>query len=531
MKNADLPILTSLLAGLAPASASFSAAQDCARLAEAIETSLFDDSHITFSDFVEAGRNLSIPKTHPTCEGFAGVVDFDFCRVGITTTTGPSSEIVSEAWLPADWSGRVMTVGNGGLGGCIGYSDLFYTAQRGFSAVGTDIGHVGNVGEPLADPDVLESYTWRAAHVGAQLSKEISLEYYGKEHTKAYYLGCSTGGRQGFVAAQEFPDDFDGIVAGAPAIPMSGLQSWSGYATTITGPPGSPSFISQELWAIIVEDMLKQCDWLDGHLDGILEHTELCNYRPEGLLCGTSGENGEEGCLTGAQADTVRSLLSPLYDSEGNEVFGRMQPGTDTSAILWRGSLEGAYVLGWFRYGVYGNASWNGPVTREDIDFAEAKWTNARGQGWKGDLSVAKDRGLKILHYHGLQDPAISAENSGRYYNHVARTMGLPPSELDAFYRFFYISGMGHCAGGTGASNIGNRLSTLAEEEPEGNVLAAIVQWVEEGVAPDYVLGTAYTSEEKDEIAFQRRHCKYPARNMYKGEGDPDAADSWECVQ
>ena len=529
MKGPSRAGLILLLAQLASGSKSSTSLQRrCAGLAHHLENALFRNSTVSSVEYIPAGRNLTIPQTHSTCSGLSGVVDFDFCRVGLTTSTGPKSEINSEAWLPLNWTGRVITVGNGGLGGCIAYDDLLYTSQRGFAALGTDIGHVGNVGEPLEDPDVLESYAWGAVHTGAKLVKEISRAYYGEKHTKAYYLGCSTGGRQGLVSAQEFPDDFDGIVAGAPAISMSALQSWAGHAVTITGPPGSPNFLSKELWAIVIQDVMRQCDWLDGYEDGILEHTELCNYRPEGLLCGS---NKTEGCLTGAQADTVRALYSPLYDAEGNMIYSRMQPGTDSSGILWAGSLEGSYVTGWFRYGVYGNASWNGPVTMEDIEAAKAKVAGLQGEGWLGDLSDARDRGVKVLHYHGLQDPAISAENSGRYYNFVARTMGLPPSELDEFYRLFYVSGMGHCAGGKGASNIGNRLATLAGEEPEGNVLAAMVRWVEEGIAPDYVLGTKYTTAEKDKIAFQRRHCKYPARNMYDGKGDPNAAESWTCVE
>lgn len=109
--------------------------------------------------------------------------------------------------------------------------------------------------------------------------------------------------------------------------------------------------------------------------------------------------------------------------------------------------------------------------------------------------------------------------------------MALPSAELDEFYRYFRISGMGHCSGGTGAHNIGNNNASLASEDADANVLAAIVRWVEEGEAPEFVLGTAFKNETtKSEVKFQRRHCRYPGRNMYKGTGDPDSADSWECV-
>lgn len=500
----------------------------CIGLTDSLADQLTSNSRVDFAEFVEEGRNLSIPASHETCGAFADVVGFEFCRIGLTTTTGSTGSVASEVWLPTLWTGRVLTVGNGGLGGCIGHSDLQYGAERGFAVVGTDNGHVGNIGEPLEDPDVLDDYAWRAVHTGAGLSKEVSLAYYGSEHTKAYYLGCSTGGRQGFVEAQEFPGDFDGIVAGAPAFALSALQSWSGYLATITGPPDSPTFLPVDLWTVVLDDVMKQCDWLDGHEDGILEHTDFCHYRPEDLLCGSS--NGTDGCLTSAQADTVRGVFSPIYDSEGEMVYPRFQPGADSSAALWSGGLEGSYVLGWFRHVVYHDASWSGPVSRDDIEASKARGTEVFGlEGFSGDLSGSRDAGVKILHFHGLQDPGISSDNSARYYGHVARAMGVPPRELDEFYRFFQVSGMGHCAGGTGASNIGSSLETLAGEEPEGNVLAAMVQWVEEGVAPDYVLGTAYEDGGR-EIAFQRRHCKYPLRSMFNGGGDPNSADSWDCM-
>ncbi|SPO00288.1 related to feruloyl esterase B precursor [Cephalotrichum gorgonifer] len=498
----------------------------CTSLVHTLARRLSSDSHIDFAELISAGRNLTVPQSHETCDPFNSAIDFDFCRVGITTTTGSTSAVTSEVWLPSDWTGRVLTVGNGGLGGCIAHSNLLYGAQRGFAVVGTDNGHVGNQGKDLADAGILEDYAWRSVHTAAGLVREVSEAYYKKSHDKSYYLGCSTGGRQGFVEAQEFPDDFDGIVAGAPAFALSALQSWSGHLTTITGPPGSPTFLSPELWAVVMKDVFRQCDWLDGYEDGILEHTDLCNYIPEGLLCGSS--NTTSLCLTGPQAETVRGVLSPLYDSEGNMIYSRHQPGTDSSRIMWKGSLEGAYVLDWFRYVVYNDPSWTGPPVMADIEASKKRGAEVFGlEGFNGDLSGSRDAGVKILHYHGLQDPVISAENSGRYYEHVARTMGLPPAELNEFYRFFRISGMSHCAGGTGASYIGSDLRTLAGEGADENVLAAIVKWVEEGVAPEHVLGTAFG--EGREVKFQRRHCRYPLRNMYKGEGDPNSADSWEC--
>ncbi|KAH7353288.1 tannase and feruloyl esterase [Plectosphaerella cucumerina] len=498
----------------------------CAGFSELLVTQLPNTTTIRSSDYVAAGTNLSIPSNHPTCAAFSTVVPYSFCRVQMVSETGPSSAVELEAWLPLNWTGRFLEVGNGGLGGCLAYTDIDYGASRGFATVGTNNGHTGNYGEPFYDnPGVLEDFAYRAIHTGAVLGKQTVEAFYGKKHSKSYYLGCSTGGRQGFMEAQNFPNDFDGITAGAPAFAWAGLMVWEGYFATITGPPGSPTFLSPELWAVVLKDLYEQCDDLDGHVDGVIEDPDLCQYKPEGLICGS--ENSSD-CLTGLQAETVRRVFSPLYDRQGKQVYPRFAPGGDSSTRLWNGEMF-PYTLDWLRYVVLKDPSWNGSVGLDEIEAAQ----NAETFGinaYNPDLSGAMNSGTKIMHYHGLQDELISSDNSDRYYQLVTQTMSLPPKELDEFYRYFRISGMAHCTKGTGAFNIGNRASNLAGEEAEGNVLAAMVQWVEEGKAPEYVLGTAFTDDSKDTIKFQRKHCKYPARGRYSGSGDPNVAESWECV-
>lgn len=118
---------------------------------------------------------------------------------------------------------------------------------------------------------------FNSLHTGVVVGKQISQGFYGKTHDKSYYLGCSTGGRQGFKSAQDFPDDFDGIVAGAPAFSFNNLTSWSGHFYAITGPPGSPTFVSPALWSQVYADVMKQCDLLDGYADKVLEFPAQCN--------------------------------------------------------------------------------------------------------------------------------------------------------------------------------------------------------------------------------------------------------------
>jgi feruloyl esterase len=367
-------------------------------------------------------------------------------------------------------------------------------------------------------------------HTGVVTGKEVTKQFYGKTHDKSYYLGCSTGGRQGFKSAQDFPDDFDGIVAGAPAIAFSNLTSWSGHFYAITGPANSSTFVTLPQWVMVHGDVLKQCDKLDGYEDGIIEDPRLCNYDPTGLAC-SEGTNSTS-CLTSTQVETVKAVFAPLLNDAGDLVYPRFQPGPEIigANILFNGQPF-PYTADWYRYVLYNDPSWD-PLTlgSDDYDYS-ARVNPFNIQTWEGDLSGIQKRGSKIIHWHGTADFIISSDNSPRYYEHVSSTMGLSPEELDDFYRYFSVSGTGHCSGGDGAHAIGQSTNEVSSLEPKENVLMALVDWVENGNAPESLIGTKYVNDTKSlGVKFQRAHCKYPKRNQYTGEGDPNAIDSWECV-
>ncbi|EXJ88746.1 feruloyl esterase [Capronia coronata CBS 617.96] len=435
-----------------------------------------------------------------------------------------------EIWLPEDWSGRFLSTGNGGLGGCIQYEDIEYAASLGFAAVGTNNGHDGMSGRSfLNNPEVIEDFAYRALHTGVVLGKRISKIFYGKPHTKSYYLGCSTGGRQGFKEVQSFPEDFDGVVAGAPAFSFNNLTAWSCNFLPLTGPVGADTFIPFEMWPTIHQDILDQCDTLDGAKDGILESPDLCDYNPDGHLCHNAPTNS---CLTAPQIQTLRSIYSPLLSIDGSLVYPRLQPGAElTGAPQTYFTGQPFMAIDWFRYAIFNDPTWD-PFSLTPEDYVISSNKNLFNiETWDGDLSAFKDRGGKVLHYHGLADGVISSDNSPRYYEHVSQTMGLSPPELDEFYRFFRISGMAHCGGGPGATFIGNTAHNTASLEPDENVLSAMVRWVEEGIAPNTIQGTAYINGTKNAgFDFKRRHCRWPYHNMFKGPGNWKDENNWECL-
>ncbi|KAH6849163.1 Tannase/feruloyl esterase [Alternaria alternata] len=489
-----------------------------------------DGAFVHTAEFVAAGTNLTLPLYDQTCAEASPPITADICRVALWVSTSERSGLNMEAWLPANWTGRFLSGGNGGLNGCIKYEDLAYASGLGFAAVGTNNGHNGTSGKPFYNnSDVVEDFAYRALHTGVVVGKQITKDFYGKPHDKSFYLGCSTGGRQGFKMAQDFPDDFDGIVAGAPAFSFNNLTSWSGHFYTLTGPANASTFVPMSKWAVVHADVLKQCDKLDNYEDGIIEAPLHCKYDPSGLAC-AEGSNTTT-CLTPEQLETVKAVYSPLLNDNGDLVYPRLQPGAElgAAAVLMNGQPF-PYTTDWFRYAVYNDPTWD-PATISSTDYDNAARLNLFGiETFKGDLSGVKDRGTKVIHWHGGADFIISSENSPRYYEHVSSTMGLSSDELDEFYRFFYVSGTGHCGGGDGAHAIGQGLGEINGYEPSHNVLMALIDWVENGNAPETLIGTKFVNDtEALGVEFERAHCKFPKVNQYQG-GNPDVVESWECV-
>ncbi|SPO01983.1 related to feruloyl esterase B precursor [Cephalotrichum gorgonifer] len=483
-----------------------------------------------FSELVSAGTQLVVPDLDASCQN-STTVPVDICRLSLNVTTSATSDVLMEVWLPKDWSGRFMATGNGGIAGCVDYASLSYGASLGFATTGSNNGHSGQNGTRfLNNLEVIKDYSYRAITTSAAVGKDVTAKFYRKAHKKAYYLGCSTGGRQGFKMAQDFPEIFDGIVAGAPAFNFQGLMAWSGRFHTIisaVGPDGVPPPSS---WAAIDAELLAQCDHLDGAVDGILEDPSMCNFRPEALICkpgDTTGANAT--CITGKQADTVRQFLSPLYGLNGTYLYPRLEPAPGFMPFIAGAytAQQFLYTDHWYKYALYNDPNLDtsnlGP---EQWDYAY-KNDPTGVRTYSGDLSKLASRGAKVLHYHGLEDILISSASSNRYYDLVSRTMSMSSSELDNFYRYFRVSGMSHCRGGSGASVIGNNFQQDGSLDPTENVLMAMVKWVEEGVAPEAVIGSRVVDGKTD---YKRIHCKYPLRNVLGFNGDPKNPEDWTCT-
>ncbi|KAF5364712.1 hypothetical protein D9758_005566 [Tetrapyrgos nigripes] len=513
----------------------------CSLIASQLNSSI-PNATVRFAEFVTQGTNLTFTDSDrdPSCViepvyPASLIVRADVCRISLDVQTSGRSGIHMETWLPRNWTGRFLSTGNGAFAGCIQFADMAYTSSLGFATVGANNGHDGFSGQSfLNNSDVLEDFVYRSLHTGVVVGKEITKTFYGHEHTKSYYLGCSTGGRQGLKSIQDFPEDFDGVVAGAPANQWNKLMDDSSYIFSLTGTPDAPSFVPAEAWLNIVNpDILKQCDTIDGVEDGIIEDPHLCNYAPSpDIVC--SADSNSTSCITPEQADTVRKVFSPFFI--GDEfIYPRLVPGSEISdalRVVLAGDVSG---FDWFKFVV------NSDPNLDPKTLGPSDWKKCIDQDpfnistFKGDISAFKNRGGKLLSYHGQTDSLISPESSETYYDHVSSTMDLSTSQMDDFYRLFRISGMFHCFTGPGAWNVGQVLLDDTSPgsdytDPEKNVLMATVRWVEEGAAPETIEGTKFVNDTNSlGVEFSRKHCRFPLRNTYDGVGDSTKPESWSC--
>lgn len=484
--------------------------------------------------YVPAGTNLTFPGNDATCSRNSQVVAVDLCRVALSIPTSNRSSITLELWLPSNWTGRTLATGNGGIDGCIKYEDIAYGVANGFATVGTNNGHNGTYGDAFyLNDDVVTDFAWRSLHTSAVVSKKLTAAFYNASVGMSYYIGCSLGGRQGIKAAEMFPDDFNGIVAGSPAVNFNNLYSWRASFFPLTGSTSDYNFISAATWNTTIHDeVLRQCDTIDGVEDGIIEDPLLCDFNPEALLC---QNNSTTACLDSTQVEIVKKVYSDYLWPNGSLVFPGMQPGSEIQAAtgLYSGK-RWAPSYDWLRFAVLEDPAWNAS-TYTIADALRADEKNPGGvRTFPSSLAAFEDASGKIITFHGMQDQQITSMNSWRFYEHLASGMSYTSDQMDNFYRYFRVPGMYHCNSGPGAWVLGQGGSAPAKGpfDAEHNFLAAVVDWVEHGKAPEVMVGTKFVNDDVNQgVAYTHRHCRWPLRSTYRGNDlDPLLPDSWLCL-
>lgn len=411
----------------------------------------------------------------------------------------------------------------------------------------TDTGHNSSSGDgawAYNQPGRLENWGHLAMHGSVVAAKTITAGYYGKDTSYNYYAGCSTGGRQGLKEAQMYPEDFDGIIAGAPAWWTSHLQPWTIKVALYNLPTTADYHIPPALFPTIGNEVLKQCDPQDGLTDNIISDPYGCNFRPEELLCGANVTNATTaGCLTSPQIDTLYKIYSDSWSENQTFTFPHLNLGSEAQWLLLSGSSPNSLGTDYVRYFLGFGADWSFYDYNESIQRL-ADQVDPGNATVKFDLSAFHAKGGKILSYHGMSDGLIPTGSTPYFYNHVDRTLKPRGIDVDDFFRFFFVPGMGHCAGTfpnvnapwyfAGASQAQSLGPTVygvpGFEDKEHDAVLAMMAWVEQGIAPDHIIGTKYANETlHTDVMRQRPLCMYPKQAMYKGSGDVDEAGSWEC--
>lgn len=283
------------------------------------------------------GDIISLPNAVASCGGpkFKANITADLCRIIVNVSSSDTTSVRIEACLPDDWNTRLLATGTGGIGGCIDFPSVQNVAQLGFASFGTNTGHDGEQGFEffLNQPEIINDFGHRGIHVEAVVAKQIVQQYYGKKKApKSYYQGCSTGGRQGLQNAQLYPDDFDGLLAGAPGIDWLHIMASKGIFARRIGWPDltSDAYVRPEKWKVIVAKQLEPLDPLDGVEDGIIDNPSADAYDPVIVDCGTGLLNSSL-CLKPRQLESVRDAYEPLADSEGNVEYPGFALGAETT--------------------------------------------------------------------------------------------------------------------------------------------------------------------------------------------------------
>jgi feruloyl esterase len=431
-----------------------------------------------------------------------------FCRVRATLKPNSDSDIKMELWLPAaDWNHKYEAVGNGGWAGVISYSALADALHSGYATSSTDTGHVGGRGTfALNHPEKLIDFGWRSEHEMTVQSKAIIEAFYGNKARLAYWNGCSTGGRQGLKEAQKFPDDYDGIIAGAPAN-RTALALW--VASAELKEPGS--YIPPAKYPAIHKAVLDQCDALDGLKDGLIEDPTRCKVDPKVIEC--KGADNDT-CLTAAQVETVRKIYSPGTNPRtGQKLFPSLAPGSELGWAVLGGPEPSPIILDQYRYVVYKDANWNWKTFDFDKDIERSEVpAYLVMNSTDPNLAPFLKRHGKLLLYHGLSDPNITPLSTIEYYKSVVDTLGGETKTSDSI-RLFLEPGMAHCGGGEGPNKM--------------DLESTLDKWVDKGIVPQTIVASHSTAGKVDRT---RPLCPYPQIAKYKGSGSIDEAANFTCA-
>ena len=455
----------------------------------------------------------------------------DLARTPHCRVTGViSKEILFVVTLPNRWNQRLLMAGNGGFAGSINRA-VARNATNGYLTVSTNTGHqdpADGAGGKWAfnNPERQINYAFLGVHRTVEVAKVLAKAFYGSEPRYSYFSGCSNGGRQGLMEVQRYPEDFDGVIAGAPAIPFTNI--FASFARNLSAAYPTPAHFTKPVVTranldLLAARVLEACDALDGVKDGVLADPRDCKFKLSSLPS-CPNDRAAASCVTRAQRQVIETIYSPLMDTQGKVIYPGQPLGGENLEGGWAAWIVGSdsgsmrelhypsaqpfFAIEGSRYLLFGDPAWDYTRYRGDL-YNEARRISAMYDADEPDISKFGARKAKLILWHGWADPALNPLETIKYYEQV---LAKSPGARD-YVRLFMEPGVLHCAGGNGPSNV--------------SWLPAIVDWVEKGIVPDQVTATKQDSTGKSVLA--RPLCAYPKRAGYKGSGSANDANNFVC--
>lgn len=464
--------------------------------------------------FIKAALSIELP---------AAPAPRSFCRVDASLRPVAGSLIKVQVWLPDEWNEKMLALGGGGFNGGLFSASISMRegSARGYVTVVTDVGHEMSDSAKFAydSKEAFIDYGYRGNHSTAVFTKDLIAHYYGKQAKLAYFQGGSNGGREALMEARRFPQDYDGIIAGMPAMSFTKLMtSFLWNARAAANAPGLKSKLD-----LVAKAVLEKCDALDGVSDGLLANPLSCSFDPAELQC----KRGDApDCLTTAEVDALRKIHEGPRLRDGSPVFPGLAVGSETHPtempfwILGEKALQPNMGQEAFRWMVYGDPKWEWTQFDLDRDYPAAAQQASILDSDDPDLSEFLGRGGKLIIHHGWYDSSIPAVSTLNYYDALLKKAG----ELaERQVRLFMVPGMGHGFGRPGPEHY--------------DMLSALERWVEQGEAPSEIIARQFVTppppflepDPEAKVARTMLLCAWPKVASYNGSGSANDHTNFNC--
>ena len=519
------------------------AASDCSP--ESFSSALPSNTSVTFAAPITKPGRFSANDVNISVSYDVPKEAFPICALELQIQSSPNTTFNTGILLPSNWNGRMMGTGNPGFGGGIRWGFQADIMRYGPAVtVSTDTGHVGkpnNISFAINNPEGILDWSYRSLHESTVLAKQLSKAFYGSDVKHAYYTACSNGGRQGLKEVQMFPDDYDGVLAGAPPWQITHTHPWALQLGIWNLPENASSHIPSWKFEAIANNIMEQCDAQDGLVDGIIMEPYSCNFSSAMLTCNQTTTN-TSACLTPAQIDMLSLLYNDWQAANGSMMHARFPLSASAGRYAQVTDAPDHFGLEYFYGFVYNTTDWDWTTFEGErtVDYVDSLNTGDAA-ALSMDLSAFRSKGGKLIMYHGLSDTTIPTGSSIDYFQGVNSTMS---GSIDDFFQLYIVPGMGHCgqsdvapyyiaaAGQIVETADGKGFSVPGYIDPEHDVLLAMMQWVENGTTPQHVIASKWTNDTLENgLLMQRPLCPHPQKAAYSGQGDWHDASSWSCVQ